>query len=172
MDSLERKILAAFDRPGRAVILRGFWGAAAVSNAVAQTGRARVAARGGTPGAYALTEDGRLATGRSLERHDLFAPRMPSCEEAKAQIAPLLKEFGARLTEINIDEDAQLRTLYDYDVPVIFLGARRPPSIASISFNFAASSVTIRAEPWTTRSVGLKSGRYKNVSVVGPSLGH
>ena len=28
------------------------------------------------------------------------------CEEAKAQIAPLLAEFGARLTEINIDEDA------------------------------------------------------------------
>ena len=47
------------------------------------------------------------------------------CEEAKAQIAPLLKEFGARLTEINIDEDPELRARYDYDVPVIFLGARK-----------------------------------------------
>ena len=47
------------------------------------------------------------------------------CEEAKAQIAPLLEEFGARLTEINIDEDPELRARYDYDVPVIFLGARK-----------------------------------------------
>ena len=47
------------------------------------------------------------------------------CEEAKQQIAPLVKEFGARLTEINIDEDPELRARYDYEVPVIFLGARK-----------------------------------------------
>jgi hypothetical protein len=40
-------------------------------------------------------------------------------------MAPLLKEFGARLTEINIDEDPELRARYDYDIPVIFLGARK-----------------------------------------------
>ena len=47
------------------------------------------------------------------------------CEEAKKQIAPLLKSCGARLTEINIDAAPELRALYDYDVPVIFLGARK-----------------------------------------------
>jgi glutaredoxin len=47
------------------------------------------------------------------------------CEEAKAQIAPLLKRAGARLREVNIDEDAQLRELYDVEVPVIFLRGRK-----------------------------------------------
>jgi glutaredoxin len=47
------------------------------------------------------------------------------CEEAKAQIAPLLKRAGARLREVNIDEDAELRARYNVDVPVIFLGARK-----------------------------------------------
>jgi len=47
------------------------------------------------------------------------------CEEAKAQIAPLLERAGARLREVNIDEDAELRERYNVDVPVIFLGARK-----------------------------------------------
>jgi glutaredoxin len=47
------------------------------------------------------------------------------CEEAKAQMAPLLREFGARLREVDIDADETLRALYDVDVPVIFLGERK-----------------------------------------------
>ncbi|MCL4523145.1 MAG: glutaredoxin family protein [Acidobacteria bacterium] len=47
------------------------------------------------------------------------------CEEAKAQMAPLLREFGARLREVDIDADESLRALYDVDVPVIFLGERK-----------------------------------------------
>ncbi len=47
------------------------------------------------------------------------------CEEAKAQMAPLLREFGARLREVDIDADETLRALYDVDVPVIFLGDRK-----------------------------------------------
>ncbi len=47
------------------------------------------------------------------------------CEEAKAQMAPLLREFGARLREVDIDGDESLRALYDADVPVIFLGERK-----------------------------------------------
>jgi glutaredoxin len=47
------------------------------------------------------------------------------CEEAKAQMAPLLREFGARLREVDIDADESLRALYDVDVPVIFLGGRK-----------------------------------------------
>ncbi len=47
------------------------------------------------------------------------------CEEAKAQMAPLLREFGARLCEVDIDTDEKLRALYDFEVPVIFLGGRK-----------------------------------------------
>ena len=47
------------------------------------------------------------------------------CDEAKAQIAPLLRGAGATLREVNIDADPILRARYDLDVPVIFLGARK-----------------------------------------------
>jgi glutaredoxin len=46
------------------------------------------------------------------------------CEEAKAAIAPLLREFGATLREVNIDEDAVLKERYGWEIPVIFIGAR------------------------------------------------
>jgi glutaredoxin len=47
------------------------------------------------------------------------------CEEAKAAIAPLLREFGATLREVNIDDDPVSRERYGSDVPVIFIGARK-----------------------------------------------
>jgi len=47
------------------------------------------------------------------------------CEEAKQQMAPLLREFGAHLCEVDIDADPALRELYNLDVPVIFLGSRK-----------------------------------------------
>ena len=47
------------------------------------------------------------------------------CEEAKTAIAPLLREFGAVLREINIDEDPVLKERYGWDIPVIFIGARK-----------------------------------------------
>jgi glutaredoxin len=126
MDSLERKILAAFNGPGaREVSLADIGEPAALSNPVAQMvdrGWLRAAKK---PGTYSRTEDGRLQLAGPLDVTIYSRPGCHLCEEAKAQIAPLLKEFGAHLTEINIDEDAQLRALYDYDVPVIFLGARK-----------------------------------------------
>jgi glutaredoxin len=126
MDSLERKILAAFDRPGVLNLsLEDFGESTRVNNAVAQLverGWLRAAEK---PGTYARTEDGRLQLAGPLDVTIYSRPGCHLCEEAKVQIAPLLKEFGARLTEMNIDEDSQLRALYDYDVPVIFLGARK-----------------------------------------------
>jgi glutaredoxin len=126
MDSLERKILAAFDHPGaNKLSFANFGEPAAVSNAVAHLVERGWLRAVETPGAYARTEDGRLQLAGLLDVTIYSRPGCHLCEEAKAQIAPLLKEFGARLTEINIDEDAQLRALYDDDVPVIFLGARK-----------------------------------------------
>ena len=77
------------------------------------------------PDTYARTEDGRLGLAGPRDVTIYSRPGCHLCEEAKTQIAPLLAEFGARLTEINIDEDPELRARYDYDVPVIFLGARK-----------------------------------------------
>ena len=47
------------------------------------------------------------------------------CEEAKAAIVPLLREFRAALREINVDDDPALKALYGSDVPVLFVGARK-----------------------------------------------
>jgi glutaredoxin len=47
------------------------------------------------------------------------------CDEAKLRIGPLLAEFGARLREVNIDADPELRERYNLDVPVIFLADRK-----------------------------------------------
>ena len=126
MDSLERKILAAFDRPGaRALSLADFAEPAAVSGAVAQLVERGWLRMAESPGTYTRTEEGRLQLVGPRDVTIYSRPGCHLCEEAKARIAPLLEEFGARLTEINIDEDAQLRARYDYDVPVIFLGARK-----------------------------------------------
>jgi glutaredoxin len=126
MDSLEREILARFDRPGaRARTLADLGDSPAVRPAVAQLvarGWLRAAA---APDTYERTEAGRLELAGPRDVTVYSRPGCHLCEEAKAQIAPLLAEFGARLTEINIDEDPQLRAQYDYEVPVIFLGKRK-----------------------------------------------
>ena len=126
MDPVERKTLAAFDRPGaRTLSLADFGELPGASGAVA-----RLVERGwlrpeGTTDAYTRTEDGRLQIAGSRDVTIYSRPGFHLCEEAKTQLAPLLREFGVSLTEINIDEDPQLRARYDYDVPVVFLGARK-----------------------------------------------
>ena len=47
------------------------------------------------------------------------------CDQAKAQMAPLLREFGAALREVDIDQDPALRAEFDSEVPVIFLGEKK-----------------------------------------------
>ena len=126
MDSLEQKILAAFDGLGeREKSLSGLGDPEMLKGAVSrlvQRGWLRATA---SPDTYARTEDGRLQLAAPRDVTIYSRPGCHLCEEAKAQIVPLLKEFGARPTEINIDEDPDLRARYDYDVPVIFLGARK-----------------------------------------------
>jgi len=73
----------------------------------------------------ARTEDGRLALAGARELTLYTRPGCHLCEEAKAQIAPLLHEFGATLREVNIDADPTLRERYTNDVPVLFLGLRK-----------------------------------------------
>ncbi len=126
MNSLEQKILAAFDGPGpRARSLADLGDPATVEGVVSQLIERGWLRAAEAPGTYVRTEDGRLQLTAPRDVTIYSRPGCHLCEEAKSQIAPLLKQFGARLTEINIDEDPELRVRYDYDVPVIFLGARK-----------------------------------------------
>jgi len=126
MDELEQKILEIFDAPGpptRTLIELG-------AGSVIQHAVSRLLERGWlraaeAPNTYARTEDGRLQLASPSDVTIYSRPGCHLCEEAKAKIAPLLGEFGARLTEINIDEDPQLRARYGYDVPVILIGTRK-----------------------------------------------
>ena len=126
MDERERKILAAFNRHGaRALSLADLGVPSATSDVVAQLVERGWLRATEKPDTYARTEDGRLQLAGLRDVTLYSRPGCHLCEEAKTQIAPLLREFGARLTEINIDEDAQLRARYDFDVPVIFVGLRK-----------------------------------------------
>jgi len=126
MDSLEQTILAAFDRPGvRTLSLARLGESDATRVAVAQLIERGWLRGTGDADTYARTEDGRLQLAGPRDVTIYSRPGCHLCEDVKKGIAPLLSEFGAPLTEINIDEDAELRARYDYDVPVIFLGARK-----------------------------------------------
>jgi glutaredoxin len=70
-------------------------------------------------------EDARLAAAGPLDVTLYTRPGCHLCEEAKAQIAPLLSQAGAALREVDIDADPILRARYGYDVPVFFLGRRK-----------------------------------------------
>ncbi len=70
-------------------------------------------------------EDARLAACGPRDVTLYSRPGCHLCEEAKAAIAPLLREFGAILREVNIDEDAVLKERYGWDVPVIFIGTHK-----------------------------------------------
>jgi glutaredoxin len=126
MNSMEQKVLAAFDAPGaRARSLSQLGESAIVKPIVSQLVECGWLRGTGAPDTYHRTEDGRLQLAAPRDVTIYSRPRCHLCEEAKAQIAPLLKQFGSRLTEINIDEDPELRSRYDYDVPVIFIGSRK-----------------------------------------------
>lgn len=70
-------------------------------------------------------EDVRLRTIGALEITLYTRPGCHLCEEAKAAIGPLVEEFGARLREVNIDEDRDLTDRYGWDIPVLFVGTRK-----------------------------------------------
>ncbi len=129
MEPLEKEILSAFDRPGaRALPLAELAKTSAARAVVKQLVERGWLREAGTPENYVRTEDGRLQLAGPRDVTLYSRPGCHLCEVAKGQIAALVKEFsesGARLTEINIDDDAELRTRYDIDVPVIFLGARK-----------------------------------------------
>lgn len=70
-------------------------------------------------------EDARLAASAPREVTLYTRPGCHLCDEAKSAIAPLLREFGATLQEINIDDDPVLKERYGWDIPVIFIGKHK-----------------------------------------------
>jgi glutaredoxin len=71
------------------------------------------------------SEAARLAAADSLEVTLYTRPGCHLCDEAKAAITPLLREFRAPLREVNIDLDAELAEKYGWDVPVVFIGRHK-----------------------------------------------
>lgn len=70
-------------------------------------------------------EDQRLALTGPLGVTLYTRPGCHLCEDAKTAIEPLLREFGARLREVNIAEDRDLTERYGWDIPVLFVGTRK-----------------------------------------------
>jgi glutaredoxin len=130
VDSQTRRLLEAFERksdaPGVASISLEEFGDPRLWQDVVRElvtrGWLRPAAE---PGRFERTEDGRLALAKPLDVTLYTRPGCHLCDEAKALMAPLLQRAGATLFEVNIDADPVLRQRYDWDVPVIFLGARK-----------------------------------------------
>jgi len=71
------------------------------------------------------TEAGRLALCGPLDLTLYTRAGCHLCEEMKAALAPIAREFGARLSEVDVDQSDELRALYGNDVPVLFLGSRK-----------------------------------------------
>ena len=47
------------------------------------------------------------------------------CEEAKAQLQPLLEEFSVALREVDVDTDPDLAARFGEELPVFFLDGRK-----------------------------------------------
>ncbi len=72
---------------------------------------------------YRRTEEGRLALAAPRDVTMYMREGCHLCEEAKAAMLPILKALGARLQEVDIDDDPVLLARYTNDVPVIFIGS-------------------------------------------------
>lgn len=70
-------------------------------------------------------EDARLAAAGAREVTLYTRPGCHLCEDAKKAIMPILREAGAILREVNIENDTVLEERYGLDIPVIFIGARK-----------------------------------------------
>jgi glutaredoxin len=70
-------------------------------------------------------EDSRLTRCGPLDVTLYARPGCHLCDEAKCAIAPLLREFGAILREVNVDDDPLLKERYGWDIPVLFIGQKK-----------------------------------------------
>ena len=78
-----------------------------------------------SPAVSSSPEDSQLAACGPRDITLYTRPGCHLCDEAKSAIAPLLREFGAALREVNIDADPVLKERYGWDIPVIFIGRKK-----------------------------------------------
>jgi glutaredoxin len=71
---------------------------------------------------YRRTEEGRLALAAPRDVTLYMREGCHLCEEAKAAMTPVLAAVGARLQEVDIDDDPVLLARYTNDIPIIFIG--------------------------------------------------
>lgn len=131
MDDTSRRILSTFDQLDRESLdlhtLFEFVGGnapdahAAVLDAVAQLTKSGLLRDDGGD-FYSRTEDGRLAIAGPRDITLYTREGCHLCDEAKSVMAPVLAQFGAKLAEVDIDDDPILRNRYTDDVPVILVG--------------------------------------------------
>ena len=134
MDELSRRVLEVFDELGRDTLdlhaLRELAGGNDPEQRDAVVGAVEMLVRSGDldisgeADFYRRTEQGRLAVAKPLDVTLYSRPKCKLCDEAREAIAPILREFGGTLREVNIDEDEELRDLYTNDVPVVFLRSK------------------------------------------------
>jgi glutaredoxin len=134
MDGTARRILATFDQLERDSLdlhtLFEFVGGnapaerEAVLDAVTNLVKQGLLKAGGGSDFYQRTEDGRLAIAGPHDVTMYMRQGCHLCEEAKAAMTPLLAQFGAKLHEVDIDDDPVLLERYTNDVPVIFVGSQ------------------------------------------------
>lgn len=74
---------------------------------------------------FRRTEAGRLALAGPRDLTLYTRAGCHLCEEMKAALGPLVREFGARLSEVDVDSEEGLRARYGDDVPVLILGGRK-----------------------------------------------
>jgi glutaredoxin len=135
MDDRAKRILSLFDDLDRRELdLHAFFELAGgndpderedVLDAVTQLVKQGLLAHAEGSDFYVRTEAGRLEIAGPREVTLYTRSGCHLCDEAKAAMAPLLREFGATLREVDIHQDAELRERYTNDVPVIFLGSRK-----------------------------------------------
>ena len=134
MDAIARQILEIFDQIDRDSLdlhtLFEFVGGNAparresVLDAVTNLVSQGLLKAGGGSDFYQRTEDGRLAIAGPRDVTMYMREGCHLCEEAKTATTPLLAEFGAKLHEVDIDDDPVLLERYTNDVPVIFVGSQ------------------------------------------------
>src|SRR5438874_11070056 len=81
-------------------------------------------------------EDARLAACGPRDVTLYSRPGCHLCEEAKAAIGPLLREFGAILREVNIDETRFLKSAMTGTSPLFSTANTRPQSHPSTISRF------------------------------------
>jgi glutaredoxin len=134
MDAISRRVLEVYDELAQETLdlhaLMEFAGGndparrEAVIDAVEMLVRAGYLDPAGGADFYRRSEQGRIAVAGPRDVTLYTRPGCHLCDEARAEMLPIVREFGASLREVNIDADTELREFYTDDVPVVFLGSR------------------------------------------------